>query len=331
MSGSRMKMSDVAVHAGVSTATVSRVLAGKAGVRDATRDKVRSSLEELGYQASSGSRQHGGPVAVVVPELTNPGFAKFVDELDFALAGTNLPMVVLPASALGTSEVQHLDHLMEMQISGLVSISGTPADSYADNQQYHRLIRAGLPVVFLNAHAPDLEGPFFSCSDADAVNQAVAHLTSLGHRRIGLATGQTRYLPSRRKIEALVELGYELEKDVASTIFTAEGGQAAAKTLLDTGHTAIICGSDVMALGVIREVRARGMSVPDDVSVIGFDDSPLMAFTDPPLTTIRQPARAMCDAAVKALLALLAGEDPGTHEMLFPPDLIIRQTTGPTP
>lgn len=115
------------------------------------------------------------------------------------------------------------------------------------------------------------------------------------------------------------------------TTFTPAGGQVAAGRLIESGHTAIICGSDVMALGAVRGARVRGLSVPADVSIIGYDDSHLMAFTDPPLTTIRQPVRLMCEAAVSALLRAMQGTPLDTTEVLFHPDLVIRGSTAPVP
>lgn len=327
----RLRLSDIASHAGVSTATASRVVRGKPGVKEETRQAVLATMDELGFSRERVQRSRSGLVAIMIPELTNPGFATFIDELDILLSAAGLPNIVCPAGNTGTSETQHLDQLQDLQVDGVISVSGTPADHYTSNERYQRLSESGVATVFINGYAADLRGAFFSCSDADSVNQAVAHLRSLGHERIGLATGPVRYLPSRRKVQAFEALGFSLGDDVATTLFTAEGGQAAAAMLLDSGHTALVCGSDVMALGAIREVRARGLEVPDDVSVVGFDDSPLMAFTDPPLTTVRQPVRAMCEAAVSALLAELAGEDPSGLELLFPPDLIIRQSTGPVP
>ena len=146
--------------------------------------------------------------------------------------------------------------------------------------------------------------------------------------RIGLAVGPARFLPTQRKSSAFLGLGFS-QDSIERTIFTAEGGRVAAGKLLDAGHTAIICGSDLMALGVIREAHSRGMRVPGDLSVIGFDDSPLMAFTDPPLTTVRQPVQAMCEAAVSGLVRAMDGNTPDGTELVFRPDLIIRQSTGP--
>ena len=118
---------------------------------------------------------------------------------------------------------------------------------------------------------------------------------------------------------------------MVSTIFSVEGGQAAAARLFDAGHTAIVCGSDVMALGAVREARSRGLDVPRDVSVVGFDDSPLIAFTDPPLTTLRQPVEPMCRSAVTTLVSMIEGGPAPRTEILFLPELIVRGSTGPAP
>src|SRR5690606_15749139 len=122
----------------------------------------------------------------------------------------------------------------------------------------------------------------------------VAHLAALGHRWIGLAIGPERFVPAIRKIagfrQAMAGLGFgdDVEPLIERSLFSVEGGQAAASRLLDRGCTAVVCGSDLMALGAVRAARAAGRRVPEDVSVVGYDDSPLVAFTDPPLTTVRQ-------------------------------------------
>lgn len=325
--GRPTRMADLATHAGVSTATVSRVLSGKPGVKESTRQTVLSALEELGYSRDRSMGPRTQTIAILTPELSNPAFPGFVEELDMLLHSAGLRNVVCPAGNTGTGEMQYLEQLTEMNVDGIVSVSGTPADLQSNNDRYEHLADAGVPTVFINGYAPDLPGAFFSCSDADGVNSSVMHLRSLGHERIGLAVGPTRYLPAKRKVESFKALGFT-DDSIATTMFTAEGGHTAANQLLDSGHTAIVCGSDIMALGVVRAARLRGLEVPGDVSVIGFDDSPLMAFTDPALTTVRQPVRSMCEAAVTALLGALDGEPLSGHEMLFHPDLIIRQSTG---
>jgi LacI family transcriptional regulator, repressor for deo operon, udp, cdd, tsx, nupC, and nupG len=119
----------------------------------------------------------------------------------------------------------------------------------------------------------------------------------------------------------------EIDALVSLSLFSVEGGAAATGRLLDQRVTGIVCGSDLMALGAIRAVRARGLSVPGDVSVVGYDDSPLIAFTDPPLTTVRQPVSAMAIAAVRALMDEINGHAAPHSEYMFHPELVVRGST----
>jgi len=188
--------------------------------------------------------------------------------------------------------------------------------------------------VLINAAIESLDFPCVSTDDASAASQAFGHLAALGHERIGLILGPEDHMPSRRKLAAFREHAERAGIAVApveNTLFSLEGGQAAATRMLRQGVTGIICGSDVLALGVIRAVRRAGLTVPGDVSVVGYDDSAWLNCTDPPLTTVRQPIESMGKAAV----ALLAGqmETVVAHheELLFEPELVVRGSTAPAP
>ena len=322
----RPRMSDLAASAGVSVSTVSRVLNGKPGIRENKRQAVLQAMTDLGYDRER-LQQRTGVVGVIVPELFNPSFPAFAERLD-ALFQPAHRTVITAAGPLGANEASCITTLLELGVDGVVSISGAAADTEADLTPYLRLVEAGVPTIFINGHTTALASAFVNCSDAEAVGASVAHLKSLGHDRIGLAVGPARFLPTQRKSSAFLELGFGKDS-IERTIFTAEGGRVAAAKLLERGHTAIVCGSDLMALGVIREAHSRGLRVPGDLSVVGFDDSPLMAFTDPALTTMRQPVHAMCEAAVSGLVRAMDGNDPDGTELTFRPDLIIRQSTGP--
>ena len=184
--------------------------------------------------------------------------------------------------------------------------------------------------MLLNGFQPGLAAPFFSCDDEAAGQMAVGHMVSLGHRRIGLISGPERYVPVHRKLRGYrAAMGdHGLEPEVALSLFGVEGGHAAADQLLDRHISAIICGSDLMALGAIRAIRARGLSIPHDVSVLGYDDSALIPFTDPPLSTLRQPVMAMATAAVRTLTDEIAGHRCTHSEYLFRPELVVRGSTG---
>jgi len=149
--------------------------------------------------------------------------------------------------------------------------------------------------------------------------------------------GQDRYVPVIRKIigfrNAMVTLlgRADVEDLIERTMFTVEGGAAAAERLIDKGVTAIVCASDLMALGAVRAARLRGLQVPRDLSVVGYDDSTLIAFTDPPLTTVRQSVQAMSEAAVRALLDQINGDPVPRAEYIFRPELVVRGSTGAAP
>jgi LacI family transcriptional regulator, repressor for deo operon, udp, cdd, tsx, nupC, and nupG len=173
-----------------------------------------------------------------------------------------------------------------------------------------------------------------SADEVTAARLGVRHLAHLGHRRIGFAAGPRRYLPTQRKLEGyllgLREAFGEADADlVVESVFSVEGGHVAAGELLDRGVTGVLAASDLMAIGALRAARERGLGVPEDVSVVGYDDIWPAAFTDPPLTTLRQPVRAMGPSAASALVAEITEPGSARGEYVFRPELIVRGSTGP--
>lgn len=335
----RARLSDIAEQAGVSEATVSRVLNDRPGVSTTTRQAVLTALDVLGYERPIRLRGQSGLVGLIVPELENPIFPAFAQVMESQLAQYGYTPVLCTQTPGGVTEEEYVELLLDRGVAGIVFVSGMHADATADHAAYRSLVDRGLPVVFINGHAEGVDAPFISDDDAAAMNLAVTHLTSMGHRRIGLAVGPARFVPVVRKraafIEAMCRLtgveGHEASSLVSHSLFTVEGGQAAAHQLLGLGVTAIVCGSDLMALGAIRTVRQRGLRVPEDVSVVGYDDSRLIAFTDPPLTTVRQAVSAMGTAAVQALVDAINGNPAPRAEFVFRPELVVRGSTGPAP
>jgi alanine racemase len=331
----KARLSDIAAQAGVSEATVSRVLNGKPGVAEATRDAVLTALDLLGGERPARLRQRRlGLIGLIIPELENPVFPMFAQAIERELTQAGYTTILCTQWPGGTTEDDYVELLLERATSGIVFVSGLHADSTADHGRYSKLVVQRLPIVLVNGVAPDVDAPFISSDDAVAAELAVNHLASLGHSRIALATGPERFVPAQRKAagfrRAMSRIGTG-EALVLHSLYSVEGGYAAAGQLLDAGVTGIVCGSDLMALGAVRAVRQRGQSVPEDVSVVGYDDSPLIGFTDPPLTTVRQPVGAMCRAAVGALLDEIAGVPVPRTEFLFRPELVVRSSTGPVP
>src|SRR3954470_17093334 len=283
------KLADVAKQAGVSEATVSRVLNGKPGISDATRAAVLTALDVIGYERPTPLRiRHARMVGLVVPELQNPIFPAIAEVVAGALAQRGFNAVLCTRTG-SMSEAEYVDMLLERQVSGMVFAGGQYAEADAPHDHYTRLLKLRLPVVLVNAAAEHLDFPRVSTDDAVAMEQAYAHLAYLGHERIGLVLGPPDHVPSRRKLAAFEAVAAAAPSDefVERTRFSLEGGHAAAARLLARGVTGIICASDPLALGAIRAARRAGLSVPADVSVVGYDDSVFMSCTDPPLTTVR--------------------------------------------
>ena len=335
MKAHRARLADIAIQAGVSEATVSRVLNGRPGVAEATRQAVLTALDVLGYERPARLKQHSaGLVGLIVPELDNPIFPMFAQVIESALAHHGYTPVLCTQTPGGVHEDDYTQMLLERGVAGIVFVSGLHADSSADPARYVALRRRGLPIVLVNGYIDGVDAPFVSNDDVTSMDLAVTHLVAQGHTRIGLALGPRRFVPVVRKITGFRDamrrhLGLEDVDDwVECSLFSVEGGTAAAGRLVDAGCTAVICGSDLMALGAIRAVRDRGLEVPRDVSVVGYDDSPLIAFTDPPLTTVRQSVQAMGSAAVRALLDEISGVATPRAEYVFRPELVVRGSTG---
>lgn len=334
----RARLADIARHADVSEATVSRVLNDRPGVSAATRQAVLTSLAVLGYDRPSRLKPtSAGLVGLILPELTNPVFPAFAQVVETALAHSGFTPVLCTQTPGGVHEDEYVQMLLDRGVSGIIYVSGQHSDVTQSPQRYVTLRRRGLPIVLVNGYVEGVDAPFISSDDAAAITLATGHLASLGHEQIGLAVGPARFVPTIRKTEGFRAVmadrlpAERVEELIEHSLFSVEGGAAAATSLVAKGATAIVCGSDLMALGAIRAIRAGGLRVPQDVSIVGFDDSPLVSFTDPPLTTIRQPVPAMGEAAVHALLAEISGE-PGAHtEYLFEPELVLRGSTAVAP
>jgi LacI family repressor for deo operon, udp, cdd, tsx, nupC, and nupG len=336
----RARLSDIARQAEVSEATVSRVLNDRPGVAPETRQAVLTALDVLGYERPARLRKRSaGLVGLVVPELENPIFPAFAQIIETALAQTGFTPVLCTQTPGGVTEDEYVEMLLDRQVSGIVFVSGLHADTAADHDRYRALMARPLPIVLINGYAAGIPAPFVSCDDRESSELAVAHLVALGHRRIGLITGPDRFVPVQRKVagykaamKRLVGVSDgDLDELTELSLFGVEGGEAAASRLLDRGVTGLVCGSDLMALGSIRAGRQRGLSVPGELSVVGYDDSPLMAFTDPPLTTMRQPVIAMAVAAVRALVDEIHGHAAPHSEYVFRPELVVRGSTAVAP
>jgi DNA-binding LacI/PurR family transcriptional regulator len=327
------RLAEVARKVGVSEATVSRVLNGKPGVSDGTREAVLTALDVLGYERPTQLRgDRGRLVGLVLPELQNPIFPAFAEMVGGALAQQGFTPVLCTRTVGGVTEAEYVELLLQHQVSGIIFGGGLYSQGDAPHAHYSRIIERGLPAVLVNAAIDELEFPRVSCDDSVAVEQALGHLLALGHTRVGMVLGPADHIPSRRKLAAFERMAADAGIDVGDAVeramFSIEGGQAAATRLLRRGVTGVVCASDPLALGAIRAAKRSGRTVPGDVSIVGYDDSAFMNCTDPPLTTVRQPIESMGRAAVELLVAQIDGAAVSTDELLFEPELVVRGSTG---
>jgi LacI family transcriptional regulator, repressor for deo operon, udp, cdd, tsx, nupC, and nupG len=332
--GVKPRLRHIAEVAGVSQATVSRVLNDRAGVAEDTRRDVLRALTELGYEpVATGRTRRTGLVGLIVPELVNPVFPRFAQAIESHLAHRGSTTVLCTSTPAGMQEGDYVDVLLDHAVNGVVFVSGEHCDRDADHARYRELIDRGVATVIVNGRADDVPSPSVTVDFVAAARTAAIHLAALGHRRLGLALGPERYVQSaemeRGWAEGLASAGLEVDPSLVSeTLYGLEGGHAAGEALLDSGATAILCASDMLALGVIRAARELGRSVPGDVSVIGFDDAGPNPFVDPPLTSIQLPFEAMATATVQLLGT--GPLTPGSRgpELRFRPELVVRGSTG---
>ncbi|MEV6495822.1 LacI family DNA-binding transcriptional regulator, partial [Actinoplanes sp. NPDC051633] len=311
MSSSR-RLADIAEHVGVSQATVSRVLNDKPGISQATRDAVLTALDVLGYERPNKLRgERARLVGIVLPEMSNPVFPALAEAMAGALAKRGFSTVLCTRTVDGVSEAEYVRILLEQQVSGVLFGGGLYQEADADHAHYAALRERSLPTVLVNAAVDGLGFPQVCTDDGHGVEMAYQHLAALGHDRVALLLGPSDHVPSARKLSAFLgcaggppQIG---PPQIGRAPFAMAEAQVMAGRLLGEGATALICASDVTAIGAIRAAHRMGLSVPGDVSIVGYDDSPVMACTDPPLTTVRQPVDAMGQAAVSLLLQQIDG------------------------
>ena len=326
------RLAEVARKVGVSEATVSRVLNEKPGVSQATRTAVLTALDVLGYERPTKLRgERARLVGLFLPELQNPIFPAFGEVLGGGLAQNGYTPVLCTQTVGGISEADYVELLLQQQVSGVVFVGGQYSQEGSSHEHYARLTELNLPTVLVNASIAELGFSTVSTDDAVATQQAWNHLKQLGHSRIGLVLGPADHIPSQRKLAAALGVadGSLPPEYIAHSHYSLEAGQAAATKLIQLGVTAMICASDPIALGAVRAVRRAGLRVPEDVSVIGFDDSALMNCVEPPLTTVRQPIETMGRMVIELLVSQINGTASAPDEFLFEPELVVRGSTGP--
>src|SRR5579859_3604332 len=334
----RATIRDIASAAGVSIATVSRVMNDRPDVAPETRDAVLRVVREFGFTTNRSARGLSGGrtglVGITLPIVHAAYFAFILSGASEALYEQDLRAVLCPTQHQHEREVTLLDRLMHGTTDGALLL--LPSES---NEELKALQGRGYPFVVVDPRTKLDEGiPAVSAAHASGAMAATEHLLSLGHRRIGAITGPQVWMASEERLNgyhaALVAAGIAPDPAlVRESNFEIDAGHAAALELLDSADppTAIFAFNDNVAVGTFRAAAERGLRVPDDLSVVGFDDAEQAAIVTPALTTVRQPLAEMGRMAVSLLSRLLDHQRLEALHVELATKLVVRASTAPPP
>ncbi|WP_430791507.1 LacI family DNA-binding transcriptional regulator [Actinoplanes sp. G11-F43] len=316
-------MAEIAAAAGVSLATVSKVWNGRADVSESTRRRVDDLLREHGYRGRAVRREaSAGVIDVVFSEIDCAWEGEHIRGLEAAGSDAGVRMVVSALDRGETSRRQLLSRLRAGRTDGVILATDTASGALVS-----ALSRLHVPVVTIDQLAWNPDLPFVDAANFAGARVATAHLLSLGHTRIGLVSGLEQLMCSRARRDGFLaahdDAGLTPDPDLIERgDFNVPSGIAAGARLLDRRHppTAIFAMNDGMAMGVYKAARLRGVTVPDQLSVVGFDDLPSVRWASPPLTTVRQPLREMGALAMRTVLGQADGGVLDT-------ELVVREST----
>ncbi len=330
---------DVAERAGVSVGTVSHALNHPERVADSTLERVRAAIAELGFVRSETARRlrHGGSslVGVLVHDISNPFFTEAARGIEDRLREDNRVPMLGSTDSDPDRERELMSLLAGLDVRGVIV---TPSTSTLDNLAV--LAGRGIRIVLMDHPPISEELPTVSGDDVAGARAAVAHLVELGHRRIGFVNGplSVRQSIDRRDgvLAALSEAGLdpaevlrEVEAASGGQGYTADAGAVGAAELLraDPPPSALFCANDQLAIGAMREIRRRGLAIPDDVAIVGYDDVDIASELITPLTSVHVPMRDIGRAAADLLLA----DGSQVRHVSFAPELVVRASTAGAP
>jgi LacI family transcriptional regulator len=334
----RATITDVASEAGVHPSTVSRVLNGHAGstIRVATRERVLAAAEVLGYRPSALARslrlKRTLTLGMLVPDITNPFFSSIIKGAEDAARERGYNLILCNSEDEPEREAGYLRLLRERQVDGVLIASSQMAD-----ETIAGLRAESFPFVLVNRAALDGEDLAVVVDNHAAARGVVEHLAALGHRRIGHIAGPqntTTGLDRRGGYEAGIREhglaegpGLVVEADA----FSVEAGDRALGIMLagSARPTAVFAANDLIAVGMLQRLRRIGVRVPDDLSIVGFNDIPLAGLLEPALTTVRVPQLAMGVAGAGLLIDRLEGRPIGEIRRMLPTELIVRASSAP--
>jgi DNA-binding LacI/PurR family transcriptional regulator len=327
----------VAELAGVDVSTASRVLSGSGfHVRETTRQKVLAAARQVGYKPNALARSlrvgKTNMFALLIPDITNPFFAEMSKGAEDATASYGYSLILCNTEDRADSEEDYIRALREKQIDGF--LIGT---AHSGGTTVKKLIDDKCPLVLVNRRVRGVRTGYVGADDTAGSKEAVSHLIGLGHKRIAHISGYLHADTARRRLDAYRSvmvahgLADEARDLVVESDYTFKGGQEAMGKLLDlpVPPTGIFAANDAMALGAIATARIRGIRVPEDISLIGFNDIAMAQISHPRLTSIRTSGYEMGALAAQMLVKMVRGEEPNPAGIVLRCELVVRESTAP--
>jgi DNA-binding LacI/PurR family transcriptional regulator len=324
-------LADIAADAGVSVPTVSKVINGRSDVASDTRRRVEASILEHGYERTPRSSRAAPLLEVIFHELESEWALEIVRGVERVAGRRHLAVVLTEMQGRRTPGRGWIEGVLARRPMGVIAVFSDLSASM--REQLHT---RGIPFVILDPTGEPLhDTPSIGATNWNGGLTATRHLLGLGHRRIAVIGGPEDILCSRARMDgfraAMDAAGVPVDPALLSHgPFHVDEGVGGARRLLRLPEppTAIIAGNDLQALGVYQAAREARLHIPEDLSVVGFDDLPITRWVSPPLTTIRQPLVEMAETAAELVLALAAGEVPAQPRLELTTELIVRESTG---
>lgn len=337
---SDLTLEDIAKKAGVSRSTVSRVVNGQPYVRKSVRERVLKVIQETGYHPNVAARtlasQRSWMIGLVLPRsvssfFADPYFPRLTQGIAQACNDNNLTLGLFLVGAPEDEEKIIPRVSRKGFLDGILVQSGEVGDHLID-----RLVTSNVPLVVVGRPFHDNQVSYLDVDNVQGAYQVVAHLASLGYRRIATITGNTHSTVGLDRkegyLKALVDAGLAVDPAlIVEGDFTEAGGYRAMQQLIPARPQAVFAASDVLALGAMRAARDAGLQVPGDVAFVGFDDLPLAALPDPPLTTVHQPIYEFGVRAVEILIDLIENGSTPPRKVIMHTELIVRASCGAAP
>jgi DNA-binding LacI/PurR family transcriptional regulator len=324
---------DVANKAGVSIATVSKVINNTGRIGEKTRQRVLTIMQELKYQpsvvASALSGKKTFTIGLLIPDLANPFFSEIARSIEDRGHELGFSVVMCSTDNNSEKEAKYISLLKQKSVDGFILASG-----FKNDEILKEIVKEKIPIALVSLDIPALAVDSVTIDDFMGGYQATSHLIALGHREIAVIAEDSRSSKERIRGYRHVLEEHRLTFDDSMILisdFTVEDGRRLSGQILDSKEppSAIFACNDLLAMGTIQAARERGIKIPDELSVVGFDNTILSTATDPPLTTVAQPTHDMGRQVVDMLTEEIAAQKKVKQKVVLLPELIIRNSTKP--